>query len=112
MKRQNSNSKRLIPTYRKSFTVVWFSVGMGNDDYDYDDDLPDTVKRCLDILNENVEVLASLGHDLYDKDEDDELTADLQLHDLYDMADDVSESSKLKRAESNFMKRQTRDLPP
>ena len=37
------------------------------------------------------------------------LTTDMQLHDLYDMAEDVSESSKLKRAESNFMRRQTED---
>lgn len=73
-----------------------------------EDDLPEAVKKCLDILEENVEILANLEYDLNDENED-ELSADMQLHDLYDMAEDVSESSKLKRAESNFMRRQTED---
>ncbi|WP_299292139.1 hypothetical protein [Nitrosopumilus sp.] len=73
-----------------------------------EDDLPEAVKKCLDILEENVEILANLEYDLNDENED-EMTADMQLHDLYDMAEDVSESSKLKRAESNFMRRQTED---
>ncbi len=69
------------------------------------DDLPEAVKKCLDILQESVEILANLEHDIDDENED-ELSAGMQLHDLYDMAEDVSESSKLKRAESNFMRRQ------
>ena len=73
-----------------------------------EDDLPEAVKKCLDILEENVEILANLEYDLNEENED-ELTTDMQLHDLYDMAEDVSESSKLKRAESNFMRRQTED---
>lgn len=71
-----------------------------------EDDLPNTVKKCLDILEENVEILANLEYDL-NEENNNELTTDLQLHDLYDMAEEVSESSKLKRAESNFMRRQT-----
>ena len=70
-----------------------------------EDDLPEAVKKCLDILEENVEILANLECDLNDESKD-EMTADMQLHDLYDMAEDVSESSKLRRAESNFMRRQ------
>ena len=70
-----------------------------------EDDLPEAVKKCLDILEENVEILANLECDLNDERKD-EMTADMQLHDLYDMAEDVSESSKLRRAESNFMRRQ------
>ena len=73
-----------------------------------EDDLPEAVKKCLDILEENVEILANLEYDLNEENED-EMTTDMQLHDLYDMAEDVSESSKLKRAESNFMRRQTED---
>ena len=73
-----------------------------------EDDLPEAVKKCLDILEENVEILANLEYDLNEENED-EITTDMQLHDLYDMAEDVSESSKLKRAESNFMRRQTED---
>ena len=71
-----------------------------------DDDLPESVKKCLDILEENVEILANLELDLDDEKED-ELTTDLELHQLYDMTEDVAESSKLKRAESNFARRQT-----
>ena len=75
-----------------------------------DDDLPESVKKCLDILEENVEILANLELDLEDEKEDekeDELTSNLELHQLYDMTDDVAESSKLKRAESNYSKRLT-----
>ena len=73
-----------------------------------DDELPESVKKCLDILEENVEILANLELDLDDEKED-ELTTDLELHQLYDMTEDVAESSKLKRAESNFSRRQTED---
>jgi len=73
-----------------------------------DDDLPESVKKCLDILEENVEILANLELDLDDEKED-ELTTDLELHQLYDMTEDVAESSKLKRAESNFARRQVED---
>ena len=73
-----------------------------------DDDLPESVKKCLDILEENVEILANLELDLDDEKED-ELTTDLELHQLYDMTEDGAESSKLKRAESNFARRQTED---
>ena len=71
-----------------------------------DDDLPEAVKKCLDILEENVEILANLELDLEDEKED-ELTSGLELHQLYDMAEDVAESAKLKRAESNYVRRQT-----
>ena len=73
-----------------------------------DEDLPESVKKCLDILEENVDVLANLEYDLDDEKED-ELTSDMGLHDLYDMTEDVAESSKLKRAESNFTRRQAED---
>mgnify|MGYP006431422745 FL=1 len=73
-----------------------------------DDELPESVKKCLDILEENVEILANLELDLDDEKED-ELTSDLELHQLYDMTEDVAESAKLKRAETNFARRQTED---
>jgi len=73
-----------------------------------DEELPDSVKKCLDILEENVEILANLEYDLDDEKED-ELTPDMELHNLYDMSDDVAESAKLKRAESNFTRRQSED---
>jgi len=73
-----------------------------------DDDLPESVKKCLDILDENVEMLANLEYDLDDEKED-ELTPNMELHDLYDMTEDVSQSAKIKRAESNFNRRQSED---
>lgn len=73
-----------------------------------DDELPEEVKKCLDILEENVEILTNLEFDLEDEQED-ELTPNMELHQLYDMTEDVSESSKLKLAESNFVRRQAED---
>jgi hypothetical protein len=72
-----------------------------------DEDLPESVKK-LDILEENVEILANLEFDLEDEKED-EITPDMELHNLYDMTEDVAESAKLKRAESNFSRRQAED---
>jgi len=73
-----------------------------------DDELPETVKKCLDILEENVEILTNLEFDLESENED-ELTPNMELHQLYDMTEDVSESVKLKRAESNLKRRQVED---
>ena len=71
-----------------------------------DEDLPESVKKCLDILEENVEILANLELDLEDEKED-TLIPNLELHQLYDLTEDVAESTKLKRAESNFARRQS-----
>ena len=73
-----------------------------------DEDLPEEVKKCLDILEENVDMLANFEYDLDDEKED-ELTPNMELHNLYDMTEDVAESTKLKRAESNFTRRQSED---
>ena len=73
-----------------------------------DDELPESVKKCLDILDENVEILTNLEFDLDDEQED-ELTPNMELHNLYDMTEDVAESAKLKRAEFNFSRRQSED---
>jgi hypothetical protein len=50
--------------------------------------------------------LTNLEFDLDDEMED-ELTPDMELHNLYDMTDDVAESAKLKRAELSFTRRQS-----
>ena len=73
------------------------------------DDFTKTIDECLKILEENVDVLANLEMDLEDEKED-EVVPNLELHQLYDMTEDVSHSSKLKRAEINLVKRQTEDL--
>ena len=73
-----------------------------------DDGLPEEIEKCLAILDENMSVLADIEFDLDDAKED-ELTPDMNLHNLYDMTEDVSESAKLKRAELNFTRRQSED---
>ena len=73
-----------------------------------DDTLPQEVRKCLDILEENIEILANLEDSLEDEKED-ELTPNMELYQLYDMTEDVTESAKLKRAESRFMQRQVED---
>ncbi|MBL7002140.1 MAG: hypothetical protein ISR80_05230 [Nitrosopumilus sp.] len=72
------------------------------------DELPESVKKCLDILEENVEILANLEFDLKSEQED-ELTPNMKLHQLYDMTEDVSVSEKIKRAEHSLVRRQTED---
>jgi len=69
-----------------------------------DDELPESIKKCLKILEENIDILSNIELNLEDQKED-ELTSGLELHDLYDMTDDVAESTKLKRAEFSFMRR-------
>jgi len=67
--------------------------------------LPETVEKYLKILEENVEILANLEMDLEDENED-ELVPNMELHQLYDMLEDVSHSSKIKRAEFNLARRE------
>ena len=71
-----------------------------------DDDLSEEIRKCLAMLDENMDVLTSLEFDLDDEKED-EMTPDMNLHNLYDMTEDVAESAKLKRAEMNFTRRQS-----
>jgi hypothetical protein len=73
-----------------------------------DNDLPEEIKRCLAILDENMDMLTNLEFNLDDERED-ELTPDMGLHNLYDMTEDVAESVKLKRAELNFTRRKSED---
>ena len=73
-----------------------------------DDNIPDPVKKCLDILDENLEILSNIEFDLND-DKNDELIPDMKLHNLFDMTEDVVESEKIKRAESKLIRRQSED---
>ena len=73
-----------------------------------DDELPEAIKKCLKILEENIDILSNLELDLEDQKED-EIASDLELHHLYDMTEDVAESTKLKRAEFNLMRRKAED---
>lgn len=70
------------------------------------DELPETLDQCLKILDENLDILADIEMNLEDEKED-QLVPNLELHHLFDIAEDVSESSKIKRAEINFIQRQS-----
>ena len=72
------------------------------------DDISDSIKKCLDILDENLEILSNIEFDL-NTEKNDELVPDMKLHQLYDMTEDVAESEKIKRAESKLMRRQSED---
>ena len=72
-------------------------------------DLPETIDKCLKILDENLEILGTIEKNLDDERED-ELVPNLKLHQLQDMVEDVSESSKIKRAETNLMRRQSENF--
>ena len=72
------------------------------------DDIPDSVKKCLDILDENLEILSDIEFDLNDE-KNDELVPDMKLHHLYDMTEDVAEFEKIKRAESKLIRRKSND---
>ena len=73
-----------------------------------DDDIPDVVKKCLDILDDNLDTLSNIEFNLNDE-KNDELVPDMKLHHLYDMTEDVAESEKIKLAESKLMRRQSKN---
>ncbi len=72
------------------------------------DELPETVEKCLKILEENVEILENLETELEDENKD-ELVPNLELHQLLDMTEDVSHSSKIKHAEINLARREAEE---
>mgnify|MGYP000996376295 CR=1 FL=1 len=69
------------------------------------------IKKCIKILEENINILSNIEMDLEDQKED-EIVPDLEIHDLYDMTEDLAESAKLKRAEFNLMRRNAEDVHP
>jgi hypothetical protein len=76
-----------------------------------DDELPEAIKKCIKILEENIDILSNIELDLEDQKED-EMVSNLEIHDLYDMTEDLAESAKLKRAEFNLMRRNAEDIHP
>ena len=69
-----------------------------------DEDFSKTLDECFKILEENVDVLAQLEMNL-EEEKEDELIPNMELHKLIDMTQDVAKFSKIKRAESNLIKR-------
>ena len=68
------------------------------------DDLVNMLDECIKILDENVNVLNDIDYSLSSEKEDVVIT-DLTKNDLVNMAHEVSDSSRIKRAESDFVRR-------
>jgi hypothetical protein len=68
------------------------------------DDLADIIDECLKLMDENVDILNDMDYKLQSEKED-ILVTDLTKNDLIDMAHEVSDSSRIKKAESFFVKR-------
>lgn len=68
------------------------------------DELVNILDECIKILDENVNVLNDIDYSLSSEKEDVVIT-NLTKNDLVDMAHEVSDSSRIKRAESDFVRR-------
>ena len=68
------------------------------------EEITEVLDECMKLLDENVNILSDIEYALESEKEDimiDKMTKD----DLIDMAHDVADSSRIKKAESNFVKR-------
>ena len=68
------------------------------------DDFASLLDDCIKILDDNIDVLNDIEYALESEKEDYVIT-DLTKDDLVNMAHDVADSSRIKRAESQFAKR-------
>lgn len=83
--------------------------GRRDDDKMYgSEDIAEAIRVCIDILEENIKYIEEI-EDKVDEEREDEFTTNMDLHHLYDMAEDVAESARIKRAQTNFARRQAED---
>jgi hypothetical protein len=68
------------------------------------DDFVNVLDECIELLGQNVDVLNEIDYSLQSEKEDLVVT-DLTKNDLIDMAHEVSDSSRIRRAESDFVRR-------
>jgi len=68
------------------------------------DDLVKIVDECIKLLDENVDVLNDIDYSL-ESEKDDVVKTDLTKNDLVSMAYEVSDSTRIKKAESEFVRR-------
>lgn len=68
------------------------------------DDFTSILDDCIKLLDDNMDVLNDIEYSLESEKEDYVIT-DLTKNDLVNMAHDVADSSRIKRAESQFAKR-------
>lgn len=68
------------------------------------DEYIDMLDECVKLLDENTNVLNDIDYSLRSEKEDTVVT-DLTKNDLVDMAHEVSDSSRIKKAEYDFVRR-------
>lgn len=68
------------------------------------DDFASLLDDCIKALDENIDVLNDIEYSLESEKEDAVIT-DLTRNDLVNMAHEVADSSRIKKAESHFVKR-------
>lgn len=68
------------------------------------DDFVNMIDECVKLLDENANVLNEIDYSLQSEKEDTVVT-DLTKNDLVDMAHEVSDSTRIKKAEYDFVRR-------
>jgi len=68
------------------------------------EDYVNMLDECIKLLDENMDVLNDLEFSI-ESDKEDIITTDLTKNDLVDMAHEVADSLRIKKAESYFIKR-------
>lgn len=68
------------------------------------DDFGDIIEACGKILDENVNILSDIEFEI-DSEKEDIVKPMMTKNELVDMAHDVAESVRIKKAESSFVRR-------
>lgn len=71
------------------------------------DDLSDIVRDCIEMFDENINILSDVCNSLGSESEDN-LTLVSDKTELIDMIHEVADSVRIKKAESSFMQRHVR----
>ena len=72
------------------------------------DDLSDVVRDCLEIFSDNIDILSDVCNSIGSESEDD-LTPVSDKTELIDMAHEVADSVRIKKAEFRLMQRYVKD---
>lgn len=68
------------------------------------EEITEVLDECMKILDENVDILSDIEYSL-ESEKEDILVDNMTKDELIDMAHDVADSSRIKKAESNFVRR-------
>jgi len=68
------------------------------------DEFTNLIDECMKLLDENVDVLSDIKYSL-DSQKEDLVKTGMTKNDLVEMAEEVADLSRIKKAESGFIKR-------